>query len=136
MKFQDLKLLPGDRIVVPKSRWNFIQHHAIYLGTNVQGDHVFAENKSGIGVRLVTDAEFFEGVTRITAIERFKGSKQERELAVERALSCLGIAYELIDYNCEHFANEVQYQKRESKQVTNVLAGLFLGLIAGAILSD
>lgn len=136
MKFHDLKLLPGDRIVVPKSERNLIQHHAIYLGTNVQGQHVFAENKIGIGVRLITAVEFFEGVTQFTTIERFRGNKKQSELAVERALNRLGIPYELIDYNCEHFANEVQYKKKESKQVENAFTALFIGLIAGAILLD
>ncbi|WP_106524551.1 lecithin retinol acyltransferase family protein [Taibaiella chishuiensis] len=36
---------------------------------------------------------------------------------VQRALALRGKAYNLITYNCEHYANEVQYGKQESRQV-------------------
>lgn len=34
-----LGLKPGDEIVVPKSNWNLIQHHAIYIGYDYHGIH-------------------------------------------------------------------------------------------------
>ena len=58
----------------------------------------------------------------------FIGSRDERRLAVQRALDLIGQPYGLIDYNCESFANEVQYNHRRSEQVEKglVLAGLAL----------
>lgn len=111
-------LRPGDRIVVPKSGLRIIEHHALYLGQNYKGVDLIAENKIGFGVRLVTADDFFKDVIEVTRIEKFKGNNYQRKRAVQRALEKLGQPYRLIDYNCQHFANEIQYGIVESKQVT------------------
>lgn len=133
MNWKMLNLKPGDRIVVPKSGLRLIQHHAIYLGQNHQGQHLIAENKIGIGVRVVTAEEFFRDVIEVTHIERFAGSNSERKTAVQKALSKLGLPYNLINYNCQHFANDVQYGRVQSEQVEKgfvltVIVLLFVGL--------
>jgi len=124
MNWKVLNLKPADRIVVPKSGLRIVQHHVIYLGQNHQGHHLIAENKIGFGVRLVTTEDFFKDVIEVTRIERFKGSNYERKLAVQKALSKCGLPYDLINYNCQHFANEVQYGKAESEQVDSLREGL------------
>lgn len=136
-------LLPGDRIVVPKSEIRIVQHHAIYLGQNHQGQYLVAENKIGFGVRLITADEFFKDVIEVTRIERFKGSNYERKFVVQKALSKCGFPYDLINYNCQHFANEVQHGKIESEQVENLFAGmkvaagfLLLFVIAGLFTNE
>ncbi len=133
MKFQNLNLKPGDRIVVPKSGLRIVQHHALYLGRNYQGLDLIAENKIGFGVRLVTVGEFLKDVIEITRIERFKGTNYERKQAVQKALQKTGQPYHLINYNCQHFANEIQYGKVESDQATNAIIALaaifFIGLL-------
>lgn len=126
---QNLNLKPADRIIVPKSRLRMVQHHALYLGQNYQGVHLIAENKIGFGVRLISFDDFFNGVSEITKIERFAGSNYERKIAVQRALDKLGQPYDLINYNCQHFANEIQYQKVESDQVNDFVS--FLKLAVG-----
>jgi len=128
-----LGLQPGDRIVVPKSGLRLVQHHALYLGQNHQGVDLIAENKIGFGVRLVTVDEFFKDVIEITRIERFKGTNYERKLAVQKALLKLRQPYHLINYNCQHFANEIQYGKVESDQVGSLMDGLKIA--AGFILT-
>ena len=60
----------GDRVVVPKSNLNMIQHHAIYIGT-LNGRHRFIENKEGVGVRIINADVFFTGVNHITRIVKF-----------------------------------------------------------------
>lgn len=133
MKFQNLNLKPGDRIVVPKSGLRIVQHHALYLGRNYQGLDLIAENKIGFGVRLVAVGEFLKDVIEITRIERFKGTNYERKQAVQKALQKTGQPYHLINYNCQHFANEIQYGKVESDQATNAIIALaaifFIGLL-------
>lgn len=131
MKWRELNLKPADRIVVPKSDLRIVQHHAIYLGQNHQGQDLIAENVVGVGVRLITVEEFFNGVIEIAQIERFRGGNYERKLAVQKALNKLGQPYHLINYNCQHFANDVQFNKVESKQVSNVISGLkiILGIL-------
>jgi hypothetical protein len=52
-KLQLKNLQPADRIVVPKSDLRWVQHHAIYLGKDVDGTDLIAENKFGRGVQIV-----------------------------------------------------------------------------------
>ncbi len=117
-------LLPGDRIVVPKSGLRIIQHHALYLGQNHLGVDLIAENKIGFGVRILTADAFFADVISITRIEKFKGDNFQRRLSVQKVLQKLGQPYNLINYNCQHFANEIQYGKVESDQVNAFFTGL------------
>ncbi|MBK7970268.1 MAG: lecithin retinol acyltransferase family protein [Bacteroidetes bacterium] len=110
-------LKPADRIIVPKSNLNLVQHHAIYLGQNEFGQDLLIENKFGVGVTIVTAEIFFAEVRSITRIERFNGNNYQRQIAVQSALQKSGFPYHLINYNCEHFANEVQYGQSSSNQV-------------------
>jgi hypothetical protein len=120
----------GDRIVVPKSNINWVQHHAIYLGLK-NGRHLIIENKEGFGVRVVYAETFFSGVFKITRIIRFlpKYNYSRNDLA-KYALSKRGKAYDLWNYNCEHFVNEVQNRVIKSDQ-SNTGKGLAaLGIAA------
>jgi len=132
MNYKNLNLEPADRIVVPKSLIGLIQHHAIFLGKNEQGNDLIAENKIGFGVIIVTAEAFFKDVTKVTRIIKFNGSKYQRKIAVQNALSKAGQPYDLIDYNCEHFANDVQYGKAESDQADT--ARSLLKIAAGILL--
>lgn len=120
-------ILPGDRIVEPKSNLRWVQHHAIYLGQDYAGQDWIIENKVGIGVRVITAEYFFSKVIEITRIERFQGNGYERKLAVQKALDQVGKSYDLINFNCEHFANYVQHNTVNSRQVAS---GVGLGLLA------
>ncbi len=116
----------GDRIVVPKSFIKWVQHHAIYLGWE-KGHHWIIENKEGIGVRVVTATDFFKDVIEITRIEKFKPSTAySRRHLKDFALSKIEDEYSLLNYNCESFANLIQYGKATSSQVST---GISLGVI-------
>lgn len=119
-------LEPGDRIVVPKSLFGIIQHHAIYLGYNSLGQHLICENIIGVGVKLTRVEDFFQDVRSVTRIEKFQGNNFERKKLVEKALSKLGMPYSLINYNCESFCNDVQHNVIKSAQVS---VGLFIGFV-------
>jgi Lecithin retinol acyltransferase len=119
-----LNLKPGDRIIVPKSGLKIIQHHALYFGQNHKGQDLIAENKIGFGVRLVSALDSFKDVNEITSIEKFEGGNYERKLIIQRAIQKMGQPYDLINYNCQHFANEVQYGKVESEQVQSFFSGV------------
>jgi hypothetical protein len=128
-------LKPGDRIVTPRSGWRLIQHHAIYWGIDVHGVHWIIENKDGIGVIFITLENFLTGCIEIKRIEYFKGNEYERRLAIQRAESKLGQVYDLWDFNCENFANYVQYGKSFSTQVNNIKGGLKVAAgFAGVVL--
>ncbi len=128
-----LNLQPADRLVVPKSNARLVQHHAIYLGLDENGIEWIAENMVGFGVRIVTVTDFFEQAIEVTRVERFTGTKRERRHAIEKAIALVGTNYDLLQFNCEHYANIVQYNIKESNQVKAGLAlgitGLFLGII-------
>lgn len=123
-KILQLGLLPADRIVVSKSGLRIVLHHALYLGRNHLGVDLVAENKIGFGVRLITADDFFKDVTEVTRIEKFNGTNYQRKIAVQKALNKLGRSYHLIDYNCQHFANEIQYNRIKSDQVDGLFEGL------------
>lgn len=123
-----LNLLAGDRILIPKSQFRLAQHHAIY-----DGNDYFYENKAGAGVVRTPVTTFFECIDEITAIRRFVGTDHQRYLAIQRAESLLGERYNLTTFNCEHYADFVQYGYARSKQVENVLGGVALAAIVWAV---
>lgn len=129
----ELDLAPGDRIIIPKSEFRLVQHHGIYLGKNNKGVDLVAENKIGCGVRIISLNEFFGNMNRITRVEKFEGNNYERRKLVERIVSKLGQPYHLIDYNCQHFANDMLKNEIKSEQVDNLFEGL--KIIAGVLLT-
>ena len=128
-----LDLAPGDRIIIPKSEFRIVQHHGIYLGKNNSGVDLVAENKIGYGVRMVSLTAFFGNVREVARIDKFKGNNYERRKLVERIVSKLGHRYDLINYNCQHFANDMLNNEIKSEQVDNLLEGLKIA--AGVILT-
>ena len=122
LNFYDLHLLPGDRVLIPKSLFNLVQHHAIYAGKGW-----FYENVIGKGVVLTHYARIFKDGPSITSISRLNANDHERHLALRRAQKLIGTPYHLTNFNCEHFANYVQYGRSGSKQVESVIG---LGAVA------
>lgn len=122
------KLQPGDRLIAPKSIAGLVQHHALYLGW-IRGNYYFIENKDNIGVQLVL-AEQFLTENPTFKIVRFQPSySYSRNDLINFALSFLGRKYDLANYNCETFCNEVVYGKAESKQVQNAVGAMVLVLL-------
>jgi signal peptidase I len=121
-------LRAGDRIVVPKSYLQIVQHHAIYLGFE-NGQHWIIENKELFGVRVVNAITFFEGVNEITRINHFVPKEGYlRNDLIKFALSKKGKRYHLTNYNCEHFANELQHRVVKSTQSENGVGIALFGL--------
>jgi len=126
-----ISLQVGDRVVLPKSGLDLVQHHAIFLGLS-NGHYWFIENKDGIGVQVVDSETFFLGSEKITRIERFQPrAGYSRPDLVEYALSLRGKGYELLKYNCEHFCNDVQHRTVSSNQAN---IGVGIGIAAGLAL--
>lgn len=120
-------LKPADRLVLPKSELGLVQHHAIYLGKDAFGIRQYIENYIGKGVRVIDESHLFRDGFIATRIEPFMGINFQRIEAVKRAISLIGKQYDLINFNCEHYANTVQHKKSYSKQVG---VGIGLGLFA------
>ncbi|MBI3137735.1 MAG: lecithin retinol acyltransferase family protein [Sphingobacteriales bacterium] len=122
-----LRLKPGDELIVPKSGWDIIQHHALYIGYDHQGIHWIIHNNVQTGVSLITVDDFFTQVHKVNKIMRFTGTNTERKALVQRALIRIGKPYDLINYNCEHFISEVKTGSASSPQVKSGLA--FAGIL-------
>lgn len=129
-------ILPGDEIVVPKSNWNLVQHHAIYLGYDYNGIDWMIENNVNAGVGLITANDFFGQVTQINAINPFKGTNAQRKALVQNALASVGQPYSLINFNCQHFTSELLTGKRESYQVQYVATALAALVVIGVLISE
>lgn len=133
---KEFNLEPGDRIVIPKSLFGLVQHHALYLGCDEFGQHLICENVIGVGVKLTRVEDFFSGVESVTRIEKFLGSNFERKQIVQKSLARLGKPYNLINYNCESFCNDVQHNIIRSAQVSIGLFVCFFGLMLAVLNSN
>ena len=121
-------LQPADRIKTSIFLTGLSKHHSIYLGMDQTGTEWIAENHYTSGVRLVNAADFF-GRNKDVSVFSFAGTNYQRQVAVKRALSKLGQPYDLISFNCEHYAEYVQRGAPYSEQVAVVR-----GLIAMALI--
>jgi hypothetical protein len=118
-------LKPIDVIVAKKrvGLGRVLNHYIVYLGNGI-----FVGNLRG-SVKQVTQGELYEllKVYQPVEVRPFTGTQLDERDAILRVNEKLGQPYSFLGFNCEHFANWVQYGKETSSQVTNgflVLAGL------------
>ena len=108
---------PGDGVRVKKKFLGLLHHYVIYLGI-YQSGHLFIANTES-GVKILSEGQLREYLQYLEPreIKYFKGSRQQRELAVQRALQYPNRnSYRLLANNCEHFFNYVQKGVRYSRQ--------------------
>lgn len=126
-------LKPIDVIVAKKrlGLGRILDHYIVHLGNGI-----FVGNLKG-SVKKVTQDELHDllKIYEPVKIRKFPGTHLEAREAIFRVRQKLGQPYSVIGFNCEHFANWVQYGKQTSNQVVNgflILAGLItLKLITG-----
>ena len=113
-------LKPADAVLVKKMPYKLLNHYIIYLGV-YRLRHIFMANTlSGIKIYNYSDLMVELQTLQPEKIDKFLGSKRDRELAVERALMRKDEnSYHLILNNCEHFKNWVHKAVHESMQVKN-----------------
>ncbi len=129
-------LQPADVIIVGKNGWNVLDHYVVYMGEQ-NGEMFFSVNLMNKGVLLLSEQDLHQYTRRFTpkAINRFHGSYMDRIQALSRANSKIGESYSLMNFNCEHFANFVQFGVSQSQQVSNVVGGAFLALLTVGLFS-
>jgi hypothetical protein len=132
-------LQPADVLITPKSDIRLIKHFVVFQGYDSQGTDYYLENKQGFGVRQINGAQFQRENT-ILSIRKFSGNTYQRDIAIQRGTSLLGRTYDLANFNCEHYANYIQYNTPISKQVDFVkgmlgtaVAVTFIGILIGAL---
>ena len=129
-------LKPGDGLVHPIEGIPGARHFGVYLGEDHYGNELFSENQKFVGVRVLNGDDYMLVNGEPERVERFSGNEQERYAAVRRALQEAGKPYDLVVYNCEHYARFVQTGSSTSNQVGNVVAGLLLGALVYCISTD
>jgi len=133
---QKYNLQQADIIIEPLFQTGITKHYAVYLGMDANGIEWIAENHKFSNVHIITATEYFQKAKSIDRIKKFDGSESERRSAVERALNLAGKPYNLVLYNCEHYASEVWSGKAESKQVRNALFSVFGFLFLAALFTN
>ncbi|WP_200830122.1 lecithin retinol acyltransferase family protein [Aequorivita antarctica] len=124
-------LSPGDVIIAKKREGlgRILNHYIVSVGGNR-----FIGNLKG-GVKELHYNELMNLLTEYDPIgvRRLNGTFFQQQQAINRAYSKLGHRYSLLNFNCEHFANWVQFGKVESSQVNTgfaILVGvIFLKLV-------
>jgi hypothetical protein len=127
-------LFAGDVLVAKKRKGlgRILNHYIVYAGMNTFVGNLFD------GVKILSDLELMELLREYepVSVRRFMGSFHQRNEAVNRAYSMLGARYSLLNFNCEHFANWVQFGKCESGQVKTGYALLGSIILLKLISSD
>ncbi|MES2679370.1 MAG: hypothetical protein V4635_05765 [Bacteroidota bacterium] len=124
-------LKSGDVIVVPEGIFNLVAHYVVYRGVDFNGTEQYMENINGHGVRYITGEQFISDYPVAKRIRRFTGSDCERQLAIERGDALIGRPYHLVRFNCEDYANHIQYNKAYSKQTKSIISAVASFLFAG-----
>ena len=120
-------LKTGDLIV--RQKGPFSTHYIVWIGWQ-NGIQRVAENQSGIGVRYTSLQEALAG-NSIERFEPFGGTEAQRQSVISKVNSLLKKPYDLVVFNCEHFARWIANSKKESRQVKTastvaITAGLSL----------
>lgn len=128
IRFNNYALQKADVLIVKQRSFDLLDHYLVYIGNGE-----FIANMSG-GIRSINIYELknFEGQFYPVRLRQFIGTEWERQLALQRADKCLHPSYSLLYSNCEHFANFVQYGKKQSLQSTKASLAL---ITAGAMVS-
>lgn len=111
MNINNLRI--GDLIV--RQKGPFSTHFLVYVGIH-GGVHMVAENQIGFGVRFAS-LEKALAANSIKRFEKFGGTEAQRHLVIPKIKSLLGKGYDLVVFNCEHFARWIATGKIESEQV-------------------
>lgn len=120
---QENGLQTGDRLIRKKGPLS--RHHGIYILSD--NGPIVAENQAGKGVQYVTLATFLhEGRDNEIYIQRFVGTEDARQTVIPRVNELLGTPYNLLTFNCEHFAELVQNGVAVSRQVGAAAFGVIL----------
>ncbi len=119
------KLTPGDHIRVNRG---WYCHHGIYVG-NDEVIHYCAEDGDGVHtpeevcVRRTSLGQFCAGEFAEVYESRDKRKRRKPAEVVKYAESRLGTrGYDILNNNCEHFANECVFGEHKSEHIDSVRA--------------
>lgn len=108
-----------------------IEHIAIYDGKGIY------ENRIGKNVVYVTYDDFIARYQFWDIKETYKitASEEELEKIFSKAKKLLGKKYDVLNYNCEHFIDDIFGKPQRSESLEKVVS-LGAGLIVGSIITS
>lgn len=118
-------LQTGDQIITPLFASGLSKHFAVYLGYDENGNEWIAENHKLNGVQIISAFTYFNQIKIVDRIEKFRGSMVQRRALISKAKRLIGTPYNLVNYNCEHFATDITTGRAESRQIEITLYSLF-----------
>ena len=121
----------GDILKRAKGPWS--RHYMVYVG-KINGIECIAENQQGVGVQYLPLLNA-QNQGKIIASEKFTGTEYERLLVRSKIDELIGTNYDLVNFNCEHFARKVTTGKTHSKQVETACLFFFGVGVAGLFAS-
>lgn len=128
---QEHGLQPADVVVVGR-KGGLAAHYLVYMGWYQGHGHLFMANlEEGVSWLSLDYLQSRAHEFTLKRVRRFEGNANQRHQALRRAKSRKGEGYSLVRFNCEHFANYVQFGRESSRQVQVVGLGLLgLGVFA------
>lgn len=140
-KIQSLDLRTGDVIRVGQNPFGILTHYLVYVCTDNWGQQIFALNTPDRNVhyastyQLVCDHNI--EAYHLKSVRRAPNGGIPLGLLQNRVGSQQGKRYDLVSYNCEHFANMAQYGNATSLQTNwGILALVGLAVYAYARLAN
>jgi len=123
-----MNLATGDKLQRPGPLGTW--HVGIYIGRDYFGrDWVIHNDKGGV-VKEDVLSTFAAGFP-VSLVQRVASTWGEQQQIVARAHSLLGQKFDLLDFNCEHFANYAQTGVAHSPQLRFAIgATAFIALFA------
>lgn len=115
----------GDKVRV-RADFGFY-HYAIYVGPCGPYGEDVVHNEKGGRVVFAYFHDFADG-RDVEVAQRAARSWEEREAIVRRAISLLGRRYDLVNFNCEHFANYAIAGVLRSETIAALVALAFVGI--------
>jgi len=130
MPYDMAQFLPGDRLRTRQYYW----HEGIYVGPQSPTGASIVHNDIDAGQVILSHPEAFAVKGRpIQLAERTPEPK--RAEVVARALSLIGTKFDLLEFNCQHFARLAQHGIARSPrlQLAAISVGVAAALGAGVL---
>lgn len=108
----------GDKLF--RNKGFFVAHVGIYMGY-WKGQHLIAENNTPYGVRYVSYADFLADGEFLRVEKSYLNQWQQNDL-IDFVNSRIGMPYNLLNYNCESFANHALVGEAHSPQIRKAVA--------------
>ncbi len=122
-KKQEIIASAGNTLI---KRGEFYDHVGIFMGDG----NVVHNSKKGKRVIKSPTSEFADG-KQIEVYDKIKSENMQD--VCKKALSSVGTPYNVVSYNCEHFANDMHGKGKKSEQVeqaATALGGMALTYLA------